>query len=39
MHPLVPERLGVLVLLGAHCDDIPIGAGGTPSPVAMPEVM
>ncbi len=29
MHPLVPERLDELVLLGAHCDDIPIGAGGT----------
>jgi LmbE family N-acetylglucosaminyl deacetylase len=29
MHPLVPARLDELVLLGAHCDDIPIGAGGT----------
>jgi LmbE family N-acetylglucosaminyl deacetylase len=29
MQRLVPERLGELVLLGAHCDDIPIGAGGT----------
>jgi LmbE family N-acetylglucosaminyl deacetylase len=26
---LRPERLGELVLLGAHCDDIAIGAGGT----------
>ncbi len=26
---LVPERLNHLLLLGAHCDDIAIGAGGT----------
>jgi len=26
---LRPERMGELVLLGAHCDDIAIGAGGT----------
>jgi LmbE family N-acetylglucosaminyl deacetylase len=26
---LVPERLDHLVLLGAHCDDIVLGAGGT----------
>ena len=26
---LLPERLDRLVLLGAHCDDIAIGAGGT----------
>ncbi len=26
---LVPERLDHLLLLGAHCDDVPIGAGGT----------
>lgn len=26
---LLPERLDELVLLAAHCDDIPIGAGGT----------
>lgn len=26
---LVPRDLGELVLLGAHCDDIAIGAGGT----------
>ncbi|MFC5065492.1 PIG-L deacetylase family protein [Actinomycetospora atypica] len=29
MQRLVPERLDELVLLGAHCDDIPIGAGAT----------
>ncbi|MFN2496032.1 MAG: PIG-L deacetylase family protein [Pseudonocardiaceae bacterium] len=28
MRPLLPERLGHLLLLGAHCDDIAIGAGG-----------
>lgn len=26
---LVPERLNQLLLLGAHCDDIAIGSGGT----------
>jgi len=26
---LRPERLGSVVALGAHCDDIAIGAGGT----------
>jgi LmbE family N-acetylglucosaminyl deacetylase len=25
---LLPERLDAILLLGAHCDDIPIGAGG-----------
>lgn len=25
---LLPERLDRILLLGAHCDDIPIGAGG-----------
>lgn len=29
MVPLLPERLSQLLLLGAHCDDIAIGAGGT----------
>jgi LmbE family N-acetylglucosaminyl deacetylase len=29
MQRLVPERLEHLLLLGAHCDDIAIGAGGT----------
>lgn len=29
MRRLQPEFLGELVLLGAHCDDIAIGAGGT----------
>lgn len=29
MRALVPERLEQLVLLGAHCDDIAVGAGGT----------
>lgn len=29
MRALVPEALDELVLLGAHCDDIPLGAGGT----------
>ena len=29
MRALTPEALDELVLLGAHCDDIPIGAGGT----------
>lgn len=29
MRALVPERLEEVVLLGAHCDDIAIGAGGT----------
>ncbi len=29
MRGLVPERLDDLLLLGAHCDDIAIGAGGT----------
>lgn len=28
MRPMVPERLDHLLLLGAHCDDIAIGAGG-----------
>jgi len=28
MLSLLPERLDRLVLLGAHCDDIAIGAGG-----------
>ncbi|WIX80071.1 PIG-L family deacetylase [Amycolatopsis carbonis] len=26
---LLPQRLGSVVVLGAHCDDIAIGAGGT----------
>lgn len=29
MRSLLPEKLDHLVLLGAHCDDIAIGAGGT----------
>ena len=29
MRALLPESLDELVLLAAHCDDIPIGAGGT----------
>src|SRR5436190_19206758 len=29
MLSLLPERLDRLVLLGAHCDDIAIGAGGS----------
>lgn len=29
MRSLIPERLDHLLLLGAHCDDIAIGAGGT----------
>jgi LmbE family N-acetylglucosaminyl deacetylase len=29
MLSLLPERLDRMVLLGAHCDDIAIGAGGT----------
>lgn len=29
MRSLVPEHLDHLLLLGAHCDDIAIGAGGT----------
>lgn len=29
MMPLIPARLDHLVLLGAHCDDIVIGAGGS----------
>ncbi|UQS22252.1 PIG-L family deacetylase [Amycolatopsis thermalba] len=29
MTGLVPERLERIVVLGAHCDDIAIGAGGT----------
>ena len=29
MRRLVPDRLDELVLLGAHCDDIAIGAGGS----------
>ena len=29
MRALVPERCDELVVLGAHCDDIAIGAGGT----------
>lgn len=29
MRALVPERLEQLLLLGAHCDDIAVGAGGT----------
>ncbi len=29
MRSLVPEHLNHLLLLGAHCDDIAIGAGGT----------
>jgi LmbE family N-acetylglucosaminyl deacetylase len=29
MLPLLPERCTELVLVGAHCDDIAIGAGGT----------
>lgn len=28
MLSLLPERLDRILLLGAHCDDIPIGAGG-----------
>lgn len=29
MSALLPERLGHLLLLGAHCDDLAIGAGGS----------
>lgn len=29
MRALLPERLDEVVVLGAHCDDIAIGAGGT----------
>ena len=29
MRALIPEALDELVLLAAHCDDIPLGAGGT----------
>jgi len=29
MRSLLPERLAELLLLGAHCDDIALGAGGT----------
>lgn len=29
MVPLLPQRLSRLLLLGAHCDDVAIGAGGT----------
>ena len=29
MRALIPQRLSEIVLLGAHCDDIAIGAGGT----------
>ena len=29
MRALLPEALDELVLLAAHCDDIPLGAGGT----------
>ena len=29
MLSLLPERLDRMLLLGAHCDDIAIGAGGT----------
>ncbi len=29
MQPLVPARCDEVVVLGAHCDDIAIGAGGT----------
>lgn len=29
MQRLIPERLEHLLLLGAHCDDVAIGAGGT----------
>lgn len=29
MRSLVPDRLDEVVVLGAHCDDIAIGAGGT----------
>ncbi|WP_328305106.1 PIG-L deacetylase family protein [Actinomycetospora sp. NBC_00405] len=29
MRTLIPEVLDELVLLAAHCDDIPLGAGGT----------
>jgi LmbE family N-acetylglucosaminyl deacetylase len=29
MRALIPETLDELVLLAAHCDDIPLGAGGT----------
>lgn len=28
MHPLLPARLEQLLVLGAHCDDVAIGAGG-----------
>nr|BFE85726.1 hypothetical protein GCM10020093_083270 [Planobispora longispora] len=26
---LLPERCAEILVLGAHCDDVPIGAGGT----------
>lgn len=29
MHALLPGRLQHLLVLGAHCDDAAIGAGGT----------
>ncbi|GEL20274.1 PIG-L deacetylase family protein [Pseudonocardia asaccharolytica] len=29
MLSLLPERLDRMLLLGAHCDDVPIGAGGS----------
>jgi LmbE family N-acetylglucosaminyl deacetylase len=29
MRALIPDGVDELVLLGAHCDDIPLGAGGT----------
>ena len=29
MRGLIPERLGQVLMLGAHCDDIAIGCGGT----------
>lgn len=29
MLQLLPERCAEVLLLGAHCDDIPVGAGGT----------
>ncbi|OXM74118.1 hypothetical protein CF166_06615 [Amycolatopsis sp. KNN50.9b] len=29
MTGLVPERIERIVVLGAHCDDIAIGAGGS----------
>ena len=29
MLSLLPERLDQMLLLGAHCDDIAIGAGGS----------